>query len=206
MASAPRHGLPLAGGFSDPARNSQRVFRALLNAMAEPGTIHTVTGASGTCPGFSPAMTAIALTVADFETRLWTDLGAGSDSASYLRFHTGAPIIATQDAAAFAFVTRPQALPALATFAQGSLEYPDTSTTIIIDVEAIDGERGWRLTGPGVQGERLLAVEPLRPALVDELAVNRRAFPLGVDLVFCCGARIAALPRSTTLAQPARSR
>lgn len=206
MAPTAHQAAPLAGGFADPARDSQRAFRALLDAMAEPGTIHTVAAASGPCAGFSPAMTAIALTVADFETTLWTDLGADSDAAAYLRFHTGAPIITSHEAAAFAFVTRPHALPSLATFAQGSLEYPDTSTTIIIDVAAISSEGGWRLTGPGVPGERQLAVSPLRPALLDELAANRKGFPLGVDLVFCCGNRIAALPRSTTVSHPARSR
>jgi alpha-D-ribose 1-methylphosphonate 5-triphosphate synthase subunit PhnH len=206
MAPAARQAAPLASGFADPARDSQRVFRALLDAMAEPGTIHAAAAAAGPCPGFSPAMTAVALTIADFETTLWTDLGADSDAATYLRFHTGAPIIAAHEAAAFAFVTRPLALPALATFAQGSLEYPDTSTTIVIDVEAITGERGWRLTGPGVKGERQLAASPLRPALVDELAANRKGFPLGVDLILCCGNRIAALPRSTTVTHSARSR
>jgi alpha-D-ribose 1-methylphosphonate 5-triphosphate synthase subunit PhnH len=186
----------ISAGFSAPVLDAQRTFRAVMNALAEPGTGHAVDAEGPRCPGFSVAMTAIALTLADFETRLWTDIGAAGDAAAYLRFHTGAPIVVEAKSAAFAFVTRPRDLPRLATFAQGTLEYPDTSATLVVDVESIDTTRGWALSGPGIAGTRRLTVSPVPDTLLPDLAANRAAFPCGIDIIFCAGTRIVALPRS----------
>ncbi len=187
----------LDAGFATPVFDAQRTFRAVMNGFAEPGTEHALDAQGPRCPGFSVAMTAIALTLADFETRLWLDAAAPIDAASYLRFHTSAPIVAEPMGAAFAFVTRPRDLVRLATFAQGSLEYPDASATIVLDVEAIDTSRGWSLTGPGIVGTRRLTVPNLPDTFVHDLVTNRALFPCGVDIIFCAGDRIAALPRST---------
>ncbi len=187
----------ISAGFAAPVLDAQRAFRAVMTALAEPGTEHSVDGSGPRCPGFSVAMTAIALTLADFETRLWTDSGAAGDAAAYLRFHTGAPIVVEAKCAAFAFVTRLRDLPRLATFAHGTLEYPDTSVTLVVDVERIDTERGWALSGPGIADTRQLTVSPVPDTLLPDLAANRAAFPCGVDLIFCAGTRIVALPRST---------
>ena len=70
------------------------------------------------------AMTALALTLADFETRLWLDAGSQAAAAAYLRFQTGAPVTAAVGDATFAFITQPQAMLTLSAFAQGSLDYP----------------------------------------------------------------------------------
>jgi alpha-D-ribose 1-methylphosphonate 5-triphosphate synthase subunit PhnH len=182
--------------FPDPVFDAQRTFRAVMAAVAEPGTIHSI-ASSVRCPGFSPAMTALALTLADFETSVWTD--AGPEAAAYLGFHTGTTVVAAPGAADFAFITAPSAMPPLASYKQGTLEYPDTSCTLVLDVASIDPTRGWTLRGPGIAGRGRLSVMPLRAGLEADLEVNRRSFPLGVDLIFCAGAQIAALPRSTSL-------
>ncbi len=190
-------GGAIRSGFTAPVFDAQRTFRAVMNALAEPGTEYAVDAGGPRCPGFSVAMTAIALTLADFETRLWIDVGTSGDAATYLRFHTGAHIVAEHMSAVFAFVTRPRDLPRLGTFAQGTLEYPDTSVSLVVDVESIDTSRGWTLNGPGIAGTRRLAVSPLPDTLRVDLAANRAAFPCGVDIIFCAGNRIVALPRST---------
>lgn len=200
-AANPHQTLPraaaISAAFATPVFDAQRTFRTVMNALAEPGTEHVVDAGGPRCPGFSTAMTAIALTVADFETRLWVDPAESREAADYLRFHTGAPIVVDRIDAAFAFVTRPRELGRLATFAQGTLEYPDTSATLVVDVESIDTARGWILSGPGIAGTRRLAVSPLPETLHADLVANRAAFPCGVDLIFCAGTRIVALPRST---------
>ena len=61
-----------------------------------------------------------------------------------------------------------------------------------------------RLGGPGIKGEATLAASPLPNDFVAQWAANRAGFPLGVDLIFVVGARLAALPRSTTIAEGAR--
>ena len=42
--------IALQGGFADPAHEAARAFRACLDAMARPGTIHAVTGAQPPAP------------------------------------------------------------------------------------------------------------------------------------------------------------
>lgn len=184
-----------APAFGDPARASQKAFRTIMNALAEPGTVQRLDAAGARCPGFSEAMTAVALTLIDFETKVFLD--GSTEAERYLRFHTGAPIVSTPGSAAFAFITEPRSLPGLAVFAHGTLDYPDASTTIVIDVQTIDTNGGWGLAGPGIDGTRRIGFSPLREGLLDELTANRAAFPLGVDILFCAGERIVSLPRST---------
>jgi alpha-D-ribose 1-methylphosphonate 5-triphosphate synthase subunit PhnH len=186
-----------ARGFANPVLDAQATFRSVLSALSEPGTLHAATAPRECCPGFSPAMTALALTLADFETRLWLDGGSRDAAAAYLRFQTGAPVTVSAVDATFAFITQPTTMLRLSKFAQGSLDYPDTSCTIIIDVRVIDPTRGFRLSGPGIPDSRRLHVAPLPETFAADIAANRAAFPLGVDLLFCQDTLVAALPRTT---------
>ena len=204
----PRASQPLVGlcgpGFANATFDAQVTFRAVMTAMAEPGTIQPAKTSVGQCPGFSPAMSALALTLVDFETRVWLDSGVKSETAAYVRFQTGAPIVSAPVEATFAFITRPREMARFSSFAQGTLDYPDTSTTVIIEVTNLDANSGFRLRGPGIPGERRLLADPLPETFVADFAANRAAFPCGIDIVLCCGTRIAALPRSTHLARADR--
>ncbi len=193
-------------GFLVPVFAAQAAFRAVMTALAEPGTVHALDADGAHCEGLSQAMTAIALTLADFETPVWLDIGLNQDAAAYVRFHTGAPLTSDATGAAFAVVTRPRTMPPLSAFAQGTLDYPCTSTTVLIDVETIDTTRGWTLTGPGIEHQRRLAISPLPSTFTEQIITNRAAFPCGVDLVFCAGTRIVALPRSTRVAYTGEAR
>ncbi len=186
-------------GFDNPPIESQATFRAIMMALAEPGSIRDIPRTSAVAPGLSPAMTALVLTLADFETKVWFDDGAASRAASYARFHTGAPIVDVKAEAAFAVVTKARMMPRLADFAQGTLDYPDRSTTIIVEVERLGLSGEYSLCGPGLAAERRLDVAPLPATFVEDWAVNRSAYPRGVDIFFCCGTFVAALPRSTHL-------
>jgi alpha-D-ribose 1-methylphosphonate 5-triphosphate synthase subunit PhnH len=186
-----------ARGFTNPVLDAQATFRSVLSALAEPGTLHRVVIPAECCPGFSSAMTALALTLADFETRLWLDVGSQGLAAAYLRFRTGAPVTAAVGDATFAFITQPAEMLALSAFAQGSLDYPDSSCTIVVDVRAIETTHGFRLTGPGIPGLRRLHIRPLPETFAADIAANRAVFPMGVDLLFCRDTTVAALPRTT---------
>ena len=189
--------IAAARGFANPVLDAQATFRSVLSALAEPGTLHRVAIPAECCPGFSSAMTALALTLADFETRLWLDVGSQGAAAAHLRFQTGAPVTAAVGDATFAFITQPQAMLTLSAFAQGSLDYPDSSCTIVVDVRAIETTHGFRLTGPGIPGLRRLHIKPLPETFAADIAANRAVFPMGVDLLFCRDTMVAALPRTT---------
>jgi alpha-D-ribose 1-methylphosphonate 5-triphosphate synthase subunit PhnH len=188
-------------GLEDPVFDSQANFRAILQAMARPGTI--VDGGADLAPPapLAAAAAAALLTLADFETPIWVSPAfAGSEVAAYLKFHTGAPLAAAPDRAAFALIDLGADALDPALFARGTPEYPDRSTTVVVQVARLSASAGLTLTGPGVNGAARLDFAP-RPADFSALwAANRAGFPLGIDLFLAGGARLAALPRSTEVA------
>ncbi len=191
----------MAQGFADPVLDSQAVFRAALAAMAGPGTVQTLPAAVQAPKPLSAAAAALALTLCDFETTLWLDdpLALSLDVTDFLRFHSGTRIVDAPHAATFALVADPAHLPDLQTFALGTPDYPDRSTTLILQVQALHAGEGWRLSGPGIDGTARLAVEGLRPDIVAQRAALAPLFPLGLDVFLVAGPMLVALPRTTVI-------
>jgi alpha-D-ribose 1-methylphosphonate 5-triphosphate synthase subunit PhnH len=190
----------LRPAFPSPVFDSQATFRAVLEAMSKPGTLQTVPVLVAPPPPLDPATVAVGLTLFDFETPVWLgDRVRGAEAADYLRFHTGCPIVDEPGAAAFALFTVPGDAIDLAELDLGSDEYPDRSTTAIIQVAAIDDSAGLELRGPGISGVRRLEIAEIP----DDFWRTRREieslFPRGADLIFATGRTLAAVPRSTRL-------
>ncbi len=194
----------LGPGFGDGVGQSQAAFRAVLRAMSRPGTVEALAPAGAFAPPLplTPAAAAVGLTLFDFETPVYLSedpAGAGSAVEDYLRFHTGAPMVAQADAAAFALIFNGLETPPLSVFQAGSDQAPETSTTVIVQVASLvaDGEACWRLTGPGIDGAAAFSVAGLRDDFADDLIANQALFPRGVDVILAAPDRIAALPRTT---------
>jgi alpha-D-ribose 1-methylphosphonate 5-triphosphate synthase subunit PhnH len=187
----------VAAGFAEPALAAQSTFRTVMDAMARPGTVRRLDGIAAPAP-LSPVAAAIALTLLDYETPFWLDapLAAAPEVARWIAFHTGAPRAADPARAAFAFVADSAAAPPFETFALGSQEYPDRSTTLVLQVDRLCEGEGLTLRGPGIAGSRRLAASPLPGDLLDRLSENRALSPRGVDLVLATADAVAALPRS----------
>jgi alpha-D-ribose 1-methylphosphonate 5-triphosphate synthase subunit PhnH len=188
----------LEPGFDHLVRGSQAAFRAVLDAMAHPGRIVTLPRLLGGSPpaALGAAQAAIALTLCDIDTSVWLDAGASS-AAGYLAFHCGAPLAASPAEARFAIIADAEALPLLDGFALGSDEYPERSATLVIEVADLSDKSGAVLRGPGIRGEARLGVTGLPARFWEERAALAELFPRGIDAVFTCRARLAALPRST---------
>lgn len=188
-----------AAGFENPVHEAQETFRAAMRALAEPGSLQTVESVLTPPAPLAPAAAALVLALADFETPVWLDPAALAvpGLADFLRFQTGAPIVADPSRAAFGVLTDPVAFDGLDQFAQGSLDYPDRSSTLILQVASLAADGPYRLSGPGIEGTRRLGVEPRVPGLVDALSANHDRFPRGVDLILVAGSTIVGLPRST---------
>ena len=175
--------------FADPPAQSARAFRALMQAMARPATVHELAGAPAP-EGLSQAAAIALLTLADPTTPVHL-AGPAARARGWLTFHTGAPAARPADCA---FAAGPWAeLMPLSAYPVGTPDYPDRSATLIAEVAALEGE-GPALTGPGIEAE---AAMPLPDP--DALRANAALYPLGLDFVFTCGSRLAALPRSTRI-------
>jgi alpha-D-ribose 1-methylphosphonate 5-triphosphate synthase subunit PhnH len=144
---------------------------------------------------------AIALTLFDHDTPIWLDaaMSETADVSKWLKFHTSAPVIADSSIASFALIGDPQNLPALDRFAFGSNEYPDRSTTLILQVESLTRGPVLELRGPGIDGTATLRALIQPQDLFERLAINLALFPRGVDVVLVHDDAIVAIPRTTRL-------
>ena len=215
-------------GFADPVLDSQACFRAVLDAMARPGTVHVAHAPPP--PGLDAATAAVLLTLVDIETPVWIE---GGVAAEWVGFHCGAPAT-TPERAAFAVV---RGALDLSMFGAGSDEAPEDGATVIVQVAGIvaqkpspaggrglggggvtgtaDGVGGPTLTptlsrqrereqtfmvrGPGIETTATLHITGLPDDFTTQWATNRTRFPRGVDLILCAGDRIAALPRTVEI-------
>lgn len=193
----------LAPGFADPVHDAQAAFRAVMDALARPGRIRPLDPGLTPPAPLTPELAAVALALTDADTPVWLDaaLADAPEVAAYLRFHTGAPLTDDPARAAFALVREPARCPPLGRFAPGTPAYPDTSTTLLLALDAITSGTGLHLTGPGIAGSARMAPTPLPAGFVGQLAENRADFPLGVDLILTAPGQVAGLPRSTVVTE-----
>lgn len=187
-------------GFADSILDSQRVFRALLDAMDHPGRIVEVPGSDAAPDPLHPATAALCLTLADFETPLWLDARTTTlETVAYLRFHCGCRLVDAPGQGRFALIADPERVPPLNAFDLGTDEFPERSATLLVQVEGLTSGRGRRLTGPGIKVESRLEARGLPDSFWQGLRWNHALFPRGVDVILTSGRRLAALPRTTAV-------
>ncbi len=191
----------MPAGFADKVLSAQSTFRSVMDAMARPGSVRRIRPSAGTPAPMMRGTAAIALTLFDHDTPVWLDkaMSATTDVAKWLKFHTGAPILAEMSACSFAVVGEVQTLAPLDRFALGSNEYPDRSTTLILQVDSLTSGPAWQLTGPGIDGVAVLQAT-IRQNLFERLAVNANLFPRGIDVVLVHDDAVVAIPRTARLA------
>jgi alpha-D-ribose 1-methylphosphonate 5-triphosphate synthase subunit PhnH len=190
----------MPAGFANKVLSAQSTFRSVMDAMARPGSVQRIVAPSGVPAPMMAGTAAIALTLFDQDTPVWLDAPmATSDVAKWIRFHCSAPVVTDSAVAHFAVVGAPDKLQGFERFALGSGEYPDRSTTLMIQVESLTEGPAIELSGPGIDGATMLRATHGVPDLLDRLAANHARFPRGVDLILVAGDSIVALPRTTRL-------
>ncbi|WP_104668290.1 phosphonate C-P lyase system protein PhnH [Ensifer adhaerens] len=191
-----------AGAFADPVFAAQSGFRHLMDGFARPGTIKRLEAASTPPAPLASAAGAVALTLCDHDTPVWlTPTLAKSAAPQWIAFHTGAQVTCSKTDARFAFIEKGAAFPGFDQFSLGTQEYPDRSTTLVIEVEALTGGPVLTAKGPGIKDETDIAVKGLPDVFLEFWNANRAVFPRGVDLVLTAGDKLVCLPRTTRLSQ-----
>jgi len=179
----------LAGAFANPPIDAAHAFRSAMNAMAKPGQVFALKGATPPAP-MSIAGGCLLLTLCDADTPVF--LGGDLDSQvirDWITFHTSAPVVPAEQAM-FALGTWDDLAP-VTQFAIGSSEYPDRSATLIVETDAISQD-GATLRGPGIRDTARLSLPETRA-----FQQNAALFPLGLDFYFTSGTQVTALPRTT---------
>lgn len=189
-------------GFADKVLSAQSTFRSVMEAIARPGSVQQAIASVGTPRPMMHGTAAIALTLFDHDTPIWLDaeMSATSEVAKWLKFHSGAPVVDDPAICSFALIGNGAALPDLSNFSFGTNEYPDRSTTLILQVDSLKHGSAYELRGPGIDGTASLRAMIAPADLFDRLAVNETMFPRGIDVVLVSGETIVAIPRTTRLA------
>lgn len=205
----------MGAGFADPVHGAQQAFRTLLVAMSEPGTLHCLPASA--IDGLTPedaalrppvgiAMAAALLTLLDADTPVHLAGAFGNDDVrAWLRFHTGAR--ATQSVVAMTVApARDIDAPLWSRLDLGTDDAPQSSATLFVEVDALSdqplaGGVALALQGPGIETSRRLAVAGLGDAFWRWRVALQSELPRGVDLVLVSGTQLAAIPRSTRIAQ-----
>jgi alpha-D-ribose 1-methylphosphonate 5-triphosphate synthase subunit PhnH len=191
----------LAPAFAEPGLESQSAFRAVMRAMSRPGLVQKLRHDLSPPAPLSAGAATVALTLFDYETPVWLDaaLAEAGDVSRWLRFHTGAPITSNPQQAAFALIADAANAPDFMSFALGTPDYPDRSTTLILQVESLSGGPSNALKGPGINGVQMLSARSLPENFVHRMTDNRALFPRGVDVLLVTDDAVAAVPRSTRI-------
>jgi len=189
----------------DPVADTQAVFRVVLDAMARPGTRHTLPAADPNTPlAKAGPLVALAQTLLDHEVTFAVVPARGETAdaerlAAYLTLVTGSRTVAAAEAEyVIALGPLPTGLPA--TLRVGQPAYPDESATLIALVPPFGDHAGVpvALTGPGVARGTAMTLPGLTPSDLASLAAANAEPPLGVDVILVDPAgTIVCLPRST---------
>jgi alpha-D-ribose 1-methylphosphonate 5-triphosphate synthase subunit PhnH len=197
--------VTLARGFAEPVHDAGSVFRAILDATAQPGRPVALgtrfAGLDDLAADIPRPLAAALLALADFETPVWIDRDERRELEALVRFHCGARLATCPAEASFAVIRQAERIPDLDAFAWGTPEYPDRSATLLVVVDSLDGGTPMTLTGPGIETHRRFAPAGLPARFWQERRLMQADFPCGLDCLFFDATLVLALPR-TSLAQP----
>jgi alpha-D-ribose 1-methylphosphonate 5-triphosphate synthase subunit PhnH len=198
---------PLPGAAAqDPVRVNQHLFRVVLDALANPGTVrplivHPLVARTGQL--FNPWLASVLVTLLDHEVSLHVD----GDPTLGEFLHRRTRVALTDAGSASFVVASAAAMPAdlPERLRVGSLAYPDDGATFLLEVDGFGPESpagiDLRLTGPGIEHERMLHVTGLPAAFVESRARSNVGYPMGIDvLLFDGSGNVVGLPRTTDVA------
>ena len=195
--------LGLEGGFAEPVLQSQSCFRAIMDALANPGAAQELAFPAAGHGDMPAELASTLLTLVDQDTPIWLSdaLRGATGVESFVAFHAGAPVVQQPGRAAFAFASGASELPLLDAFASGTQEYPDRSTTIVLAVTALSGGDALIIRGPGIKGHGHISPAGLPGDFLAQWAANRELFPRGIDLLLVADGAVMGLPRTTRISE-----
>jgi alpha-D-ribose 1-methylphosphonate 5-triphosphate synthase subunit PhnH len=189
----------LAAGLSDNVHDTQQAFRLVLDALSRPGQPQAL-GAELPGVPLGGAMARLLLSLCDDETPVWWQ-GEAKILQNWLRFHTGASVAADKNSASFAVIKQLDTDLALKDFALATAEFPERSSTLLIELPALSGGQDLEWRGPGIANVQRVSLQGLTADFWLQWQTNQALFPQGVDIIFTCGNSVLGLPRTTRVSQ-----
>lgn len=187
----------------DFVQDTQKVFRTMLDCLANPGRIHSISHLADKLPVYKANLTVLALSLLDNEVFFYAagDLEL-EESLAALTLAVPAP----RGASDFLFLPAEHGRERMQAFEQakiGSLSDPHESATLFIESETLYGAETIRLEGPGIEGELAISVSPVLSQSLALRSDRGCRFPFGMDLFFVdLEGNLIAFPRTTRMKDP----
>ncbi len=86
-------------------------------------------------------------------------------------------------------IANPAEMMALDGFSQGTQDYPDRSTTLILQVSDLVSGAPLLLEGPGIETSATIAPAQMPRHFVEQWKQNSQRFPRGVDIILAAARR-----------------
>ena len=181
----------------DTVHATQATFRVLLDALARPGVPRALPAwRFGDAPAaLGPALAAAALALLDGDVALWEQPGGlDAPARAWLTFHTGTRLCFDGTEADFALIRDLSSLE-LGSFAVGTPEEPEHSTTLLIRLPRLDGGLRVSVRGPGIE-EVATCAPPVPRGFWEAWRRNGSLYPCGVDAFLFDDTGVIGLPRT----------
>lgn len=178
----------------DEVKDSQKVFRRLLDAMANPGRVCEIGEQSAKLFGKNPNQLALAMTLLDGSVSFCAPGNPELEEQIVLLTHAKKKEAAEAD---YLFAAARDGLGELiGQVREGTLEDPHTSATLILSVESTAADACVELSGPGVDGTLSMKVPAEVLHAISLRDQQEYEFPKGTDDIFVLpGSRILCIPR-----------
>lgn len=171
-----------------PPELAQPVFRALLDALARPGTVVQLPATGDVPPALLPS-----LALADLDTPV--AILSDEDWSDAVGTATGAPVTGP-GRARFVVALRPPEAGEPGAFPIGSTASPESAALVSLAVPDLTGGPQRTLRGPGIPDSRTIAPSGVPPQVWAARAATD--FPAGFDLLLVDpDGRVLGIPRST---------
>lgn len=195
-----RGNADVSGSFANPVFEAQATFKAVMDAMARPGSCQPVDTSTIDANGVNSTVAALILTLCDVDTSVWLTPNLDPDAlGAWIEFHTGAQFCKRSAEAQFAICDSSTDMPPLNSFMQGTQNYPDRSTTLIVQCQSLLDGPDVVLSGSGISGEKKLTLPAVPDVFIEVWQANRALFPRGVDVIFAGVDSVMCLPRSARM-------
>lgn len=181
--------------------DAQEHYRLLLDCMARPGEVRTLTAPVVHPPvGIHASAALVGFALLNADASFYAAGPGGEAVASYLRENTdGVPRDVSEADFIFMAGETAEAAALIDRVRVGTLPYPEGGATIVLSVASLEkGELTLLLSGPGVATENALYISGLHIDILEAVQQQNEEFPLGIDLILADPqGKIAAIPRSS---------
>lgn len=173
--------------------DGQKVFRKVLEAMANPGRKVSISEQAQKMYGDDSAFLALAMTLLDNEVSFCVCNNKNlAENISLITLSSEAPL----EEADFVFVNEEKQLEEVFEKVKcGTLADPHRSATIIIKVEN-SCDKAWNLYGAGIDGTLTLKVPDGADQAMELRKQQNYEYPQGIDMIFVTGSGdVLCIPR-----------